>query len=91
MGDGTNIGAGTITCNYDGKNKYKTTIGANSFIGSNSALVAPVEIADGAYVASGSVVTHNVEEDALAIGRSRQTNKAGYANEIRRRWTKDKS
>ncbi|MGJ8529677.1 bifunctional UDP-N-acetylglucosamine diphosphorylase/glucosamine-1-phosphate N-acetyltransferase GlmU [Maritalea sp.] len=91
VGAGTNIGAGTITCNYDGKNKYKTTIGANSFIGSNSALVAPVTIADGAYVASGSVVTHDVEKDALAIGRSRQTNKAGYAIEIRRRWTKDES
>lgn len=90
IGAGTNVGAGTITCNYDGKNKFKTTIGENAFIGSNSSLVAPVEIADGAYVASGSVVTHNVEKDALAIARSKQTNKSGYANVIRQRWTEKK-
>lgn len=90
VGAGSNIGAGTITCNYDGKYKYKTTIGENAFIGSNSALVAPVTIADGAYVASGSVVTHNVEKDALAIGRSKQTNKSDYANTIRRRWSEKK-
>lgn len=90
IGAGTNVGAGTITCNYDGKNKYKTTIGENAFIGSNSALVAPITIADGAYVASGSVVTHNVEKDALAIGRSKQINKSGYANVIRQRWTEKK-
>lgn len=90
IGAGSNIGAGTITCNYDGKNKYRTTIGENAFIGSNSSLVAPVSIADGAYVASGSVVTHNVEKDALAIGRSKQTNKPNYANIIRQRWTEKK-
>jgi len=90
IGAKTNVGAGTITCNYDGKLKYKTTIGENAFIGSNSALVAPVNIADGAYVASGSVVTHNVETDELAIGRAKQINKAGYAARIRARWTAKK-
>lgn len=88
IGEGTNIGAGTITCNYDGKNKFVTEIGDNAFIGSNSALVAPVSIANGAYVASGSVVTMNVEEDALAIGRARQENKENYAARIRARWVK---
>lgn len=85
VGAKTNIGAGTITCNYDGVNKSKTTIGANAFIGSNSSLVAPVTIGDGAYIASGSVVTHNVEPDALAIGRARQENKAGYAPRLKAR------
>jgi bifunctional UDP-N-acetylglucosamine pyrophosphorylase/glucosamine-1-phosphate N-acetyltransferase len=85
IGSKTNIGAGTITCNYDGVNKSKTTIGANAFIGSNSSLVAPVTIGDGAYIASGSVVTHNVEPDALAIGRARQENKAGYAPKLKAR------
>lgn len=79
VGAKTNIGAGTITCNYDGVNKSKTTIGANAFIGSNSSLVAPVTIGDGAYIASGSVITKDVEPDALALGRARQENKAGYA------------
>jgi len=90
IGDRTNVGAGTITCNYDGKNKYKTTIGEDAFIGSNSSLVAPVEIEEGAYVASGSVVTHNVKKDALAIGRSKQVNKPDYAKVIRQRWSKKK-
>jgi len=90
IGAGTNVGAGTITCNYDGKNKYKTTIGENAFIGSNSSLVAPVTIQDGAYVASGSVVDHDVEKDALAIGRSKQINKSGYAIIIRQRWADKK-
>lgn len=85
IGAKTNIGAGTITCNYDGVNKSKTSIGANAFIGSNSSLVAPVTIGDGAYVASGSVITHNVEPDALAIGRARQENKAGYAPKLKAR------
>ncbi|MCF4098321.1 bifunctional UDP-N-acetylglucosamine diphosphorylase/glucosamine-1-phosphate N-acetyltransferase GlmU [Maritalea mediterranea] len=88
IGTGTNIGAGTITCNYDGKNKAVTEIGNNAFIGSNSALVAPVSIADGAYVASGSVITKNVEKNALAIGRARQENKENYAERIRARWEK---
>ena len=85
IGEKTNIGAGTITCNYDGVNKSKTTIGANAFIGSNSSLVAPVTIGDGAYIASGSVVTKDVEPDALALGRARQENKPGYAPRIKAR------
>lgn len=85
VGARTNIGAGTITCNYDGVNKSKTTIGADAFIGSNSSLVAPVTIGDGAYIASGSVITHNVEPDALAIGRARQENKLGYASKLKAR------
>ncbi len=83
IGAKANIGAGTITCNYDGVAKHRTDIGANAFIGSNSALVAPVTIGDGAYVASGSVITDDVEGDALAIGRGRQVNKAGRAAELR--------
>lgn len=85
VGARTNIGAGTITCNYDGVNKSKTTIGANAFIGSNSSLVAPVTIGDGAYIASGSVITKDVEADALAIGRARQENKLGYAPKLKAR------
>ena len=73
----SNIGAGTITCNYDGVHKHHTDIGKNAFIGSNSALVAPVKIGDGAYVASGSVITEDVPPDALAFGRARQVNKPG--------------
>lgn len=72
IGAGANIGAGTITCNYDGYSKFFTDIGAGAFIGSNSALVAPVSIGDGAYVASGSVITEDVPEDSLAFGRARQ-------------------
>lgn len=85
VGAKANIGAGTVTCNYDGVNKAKTTIGANAFIGSNSSLVAPVTVGEGAYVASGSVITRNVEADALALGRARQENKAGYASKLRAR------
>ncbi|WP_185802793.1 bifunctional UDP-N-acetylglucosamine diphosphorylase/glucosamine-1-phosphate N-acetyltransferase GlmU [Pontivivens nitratireducens] len=77
IGERANIGAGTITCNYDGVFKHKTTIGADAFVGSNSALVAPVTIADGGYVASGSVVTSDVGPGDLAIGRARQVNKPG--------------
>jgi bifunctional UDP-N-acetylglucosamine pyrophosphorylase/glucosamine-1-phosphate N-acetyltransferase len=83
IGAKANIGAGTITCNYDGFNKHLTQIGAGAFIGSNSSLVAPVSVGDGAYVASGSVVTDNVPEDALAFGRARQTTKEGMAVRIR--------
>lgn len=79
VGAGANIGAGTITCNYDGVSKHRTDIGAGAFIGSNSALVAPVTVGDRAYVASGSVITDDVEADALAIGRSRQVEKPGRA------------
>jgi bifunctional UDP-N-acetylglucosamine pyrophosphorylase/glucosamine-1-phosphate N-acetyltransferase len=79
IGSGANIGAGTITCNYDGKKKHPTHIGDGAFVGSNSTLVAPVKIGDGAYVGAGSVITHEVPADALAIGRSRQTVKPGWA------------
>ena len=83
IGAGTNIGAGTITCNYDGFNKWRTTIGERAFIGSNTALVAPVSVGDGAYVATGSVVTANVPADALTIARARQVDKPGRAAELR--------
>ena len=85
VGAGTNIGAGTITCNYDGFGKYRTDIGAGAFIGSNSALVAPVKIGDGAYVGSGSVITDDVEADALAVARGRQAVKPGWAKAFRER------
>jgi len=79
IGPETNVGAGTITCNYDGVRKHPTTIGKRVFIGSDTALVAPVRIGDGAYVAAGSVITDNVPGDALAIARGRQVNKPGWA------------
>jgi bifunctional UDP-N-acetylglucosamine pyrophosphorylase/glucosamine-1-phosphate N-acetyltransferase len=79
IGGGTNIGAGTITCNYDGVNKSMTLIGSNAFIGSNSTLVAPLSIGDNAYVAAGSSITEDVPADALALGRSRQTTKPEWA------------
>ena len=83
IGAGTNIGAGTITCNYDGARKHETTIGDRVFVGSNSTLVAPVEIRSGSYIAAGSVVTMSVPENALALGRSRQVNKDGWAKRRR--------
>lgn len=83
VGAKANIGAGTITCNYDGFGKYVTEIGAGAFIGSNSSLVAPVKIGDGAYVGSGSVVTKDVEADALAIARGKQVQKSGWAAQFR--------
>ena len=83
VGAGANIGAGTITCNYDGQNKHLTQIGAGAFIGSNSSLVAPIRIGDGAYVGSGSVVTMDVPDDALAIARARQETKPGRAQRLR--------
>jgi bifunctional UDP-N-acetylglucosamine pyrophosphorylase/glucosamine-1-phosphate N-acetyltransferase len=79
VGKKSNIGAGTITCNYDGVAKHKTVIGDQVFIGSDSALVAPVRIGSGSYVAAGSVITANVPPDALAIARGRQVNKKGWA------------
>lgn len=85
VGAGSNIGAGTITCNYDGVNKHETHIGENSFIGSNSSLVAPVRIGDNAYIASGSVITEDVPADALAFGRARQEVKPGRAGVLRER------
>jgi bifunctional UDP-N-acetylglucosamine pyrophosphorylase/glucosamine-1-phosphate N-acetyltransferase len=85
IGAGTNVGAGTITCNYDGFNKFRTTIGEGVFIGSNSILVAPVTVGDGAYVAAGSVITHEVPADALSVARARQIDKPGRATELRAR------
>jgi bifunctional UDP-N-acetylglucosamine pyrophosphorylase/glucosamine-1-phosphate N-acetyltransferase len=79
IGDGVNIGAGAITCNYDGVHKHLTKIGDGVFVGSDSTLVAPVTIGDGAYIAAGSCVTQEVPAGALAIGRSRQANKEGWA------------
>ena len=79
IGDKTNVGAGTITCNYDGTNKYKTTIGEDSFIGTNSSLVAPVNIGKGAYVGAGSVITKDVPDEALAVGRGKQVIKEDWA------------
>ncbi len=90
IGAGTNIGAGTITCNYDGFNKFRTIIGERAFIGSNTALVAPVTVGAGAYVATGSVVTADVPADALTIARSRQVDKPGRAAELRARLRKEK-
>ncbi len=84
IGRDTNIGAGTITCNYDGVAKHPTTIGNRVFVGSDTALVAPVRIGDGAYVAAGSVITENVPADALGIARGRQANKPGWAASRRR-------
>ncbi len=83
IGAETNIGAGTITCNYDGWSKFKTVIGAYAFIGSNTSLVAPVTVGAGAYIGSGSTITDNVPADALAIGRGRQVTKEERAKQIR--------
>lgn len=83
VGAHANIGAGTITCNYDGYNKFFTDIGAGAFVGSNSALVAPVKIGDGAYLGSGSVITKDVTPDALAFTRPRQIEKPGWASTFR--------
>jgi bifunctional UDP-N-acetylglucosamine pyrophosphorylase/glucosamine-1-phosphate N-acetyltransferase len=85
VGAGSNIGAGTITCNYDGDSKYRTSIGENVFVGSNSTLVAPLTIGDGAFVAAGSVITHDVPSDALALGRARQEVKEGWVPRWRKR------
>jgi bifunctional UDP-N-acetylglucosamine pyrophosphorylase/glucosamine-1-phosphate N-acetyltransferase len=83
IGAKTNIGAGTITCNYDGFSKYRTEVGAQAFIGSNSALVAPVKIGDGAYIGSGSVITQDVAPDALGLARARPIEKPGWAKAFR--------
>ena len=82
VGAASNIGAGTITCNYDGVMKHHTTIGAGAFIGSNTMLVAPVSIGDGALTASGSVITSDVEADALALARAPQVEKPGMAKKL---------
>jgi bifunctional UDP-N-acetylglucosamine pyrophosphorylase/glucosamine-1-phosphate N-acetyltransferase len=85
VGAGANIGAGTIFCNYDGVDKHFTDVGAGAFVGSNSSLVAPVKIGDGAYIGSGSVITRDVEADALALERSTQDVRPGWAARFRRR------
>ena len=82
VGEGANVGAGTITCNYDGVAKHHTDIGKGAFIGSNSALVAPVKIGDGAYVGTGTVVTKDVPAGALALARTKQTVKEGWAKRL---------
>jgi bifunctional UDP-N-acetylglucosamine pyrophosphorylase/glucosamine-1-phosphate N-acetyltransferase len=88
VGARANIGAGTITCNYDGFGKYRTVIGAGAFIGSNTALVAPVRIGDGAVIGAGSVITEDVEPDSLAVERSEQKGIAGWAKRFRERMTR---
>lgn len=82
IGPAANIGAGTITCNYDGVMKHKTTIGANAFIGSNTMLIAPVTVGAGAMTASGSVITKDIEDDGLALARAKQENKPGRAKKL---------
>src|SRR5215213_1157124 len=88
VGERANVGAGTITCNYDGFGKYRTVIGAGAFIGSNTALVAPVTIGEGAVIGAGSVITADVEPDSLAIERSEQKGIAGWARKFRERMTR---
>ena len=85
IGAATNVGAGTITCNYDGEKKHQTTIGDNVFVGSNSTLVAPITLADGAYIAAGSTVTKDVPAGALGVGRARQENKEGWREKRRQK------
>ncbi|MBW0157722.1 bifunctional UDP-N-acetylglucosamine diphosphorylase/glucosamine-1-phosphate N-acetyltransferase GlmU [Sedimentimonas flavescens] len=82
IGEGTNIGAGTVTCNYDGVFKHRTTVGANAFIGSDTMLVAPVTVGDGALTGSGSVITENVPAGAIALGRAKQMNRPGLATKL---------
>jgi bifunctional UDP-N-acetylglucosamine pyrophosphorylase/glucosamine-1-phosphate N-acetyltransferase len=83
IGEATNIGAGTITCNYDGYNKHRTHIGSRVFIGSDTALVAPVRVGDGAITGAGSVITEDIPPDSLALARGKQVNKPGRAAQIR--------
>jgi bifunctional UDP-N-acetylglucosamine pyrophosphorylase/glucosamine-1-phosphate N-acetyltransferase len=90
IGPRVNVGAGTITCNYDGTRKHPTRIGAGAFVGSNATLVAPVTVGEGAYVGAGSVVTEDVPADALVLGRARQVIKPGWAAERRQRLTREK-
>ena len=90
IGPRANIGAGTITCNYDGFFKDLTDIGADAFVGSNSSLVAPVKIGEGATVGAGSVITSDVEADALAVARSRQKSIAGWAKAFRKKRNAEK-
>jgi bifunctional UDP-N-acetylglucosamine pyrophosphorylase/glucosamine-1-phosphate N-acetyltransferase len=83
VGEGANIGAGTIFCNYDGFNKHFTDIGKGVFVGSNTSLVAPVKLGEGAYIGSGSVITKDVAPGALALERSAQEERAGWATKFR--------
>ena len=85
VGEDCNFGCGTITCNYDGFQKHRTTIGSHVFVGCNTNLVAPVTVEDGAFIAAGTTVTDTVQEDAMAIGRVRQEVKEGWARENRRK------
>jgi bifunctional UDP-N-acetylglucosamine pyrophosphorylase/glucosamine-1-phosphate N-acetyltransferase len=82
IGQSVNIGAGTVFCNYDGKNKHKAIVEDGAFVGSNNTLISPVKIGKGAYVAAGSTITKDVPAQDLAIARARQENKAGYANKL---------
>jgi bifunctional UDP-N-acetylglucosamine pyrophosphorylase / glucosamine-1-phosphate N-acetyltransferase len=91
VGANANIGAGTITCNYDGFGKHKTEIGSGAFVGTNSSLVAPVKIGNGAYIGSGSVITRDVPDDAMAVERSQQTNREGGAKRYREIKTRSKA
>src|SRR4030088_2706413 len=91
VGTGANIGAGTITCNYDGFDKHRTTIGSGAFVGSNSSLVAPVIIGSGAYIGSGSVISRDVPDDALAVERSEQATRPGWAKGFREMKTRGKT
>ncbi len=90
VGEAANIGAGTITCNYDGYRKHRTEIGDRAFIGTNSSLVAPIKIGDGAYIGSGSVITRDVESDALAVARGKQISRQGWAKNMREKMTGNK-
>jgi bifunctional UDP-N-acetylglucosamine pyrophosphorylase / glucosamine-1-phosphate N-acetyltransferase len=85
VGARANIGAGTITCNYDGAHKHQTSIGAGAFVGSDTTLVAPIRVGEGAFIAAGSTITEDVPADALALGRARQVTKAGWARALRER------
>ena len=91
VGEGANIGAGTITCNYDGFFKHKTTIGDGAFIGTHTSLVAPVTVGDGAFTATGAVITKDVPDDSLAIARADQVNKQGWAARFRTAMSKRKN
>ena len=82
VGKNTNIGAGTITCNYDGKNKYQSKIGNNCFVGTNSSIIAPVSIGENSYIAAGSVITKNVPKNYFSISRSKQKNIKNFVLEV---------
>ena len=91
IGEGGNVGAGTIFCNYDGFNKHTTVLEDGAFIGSDSQMVAPVKVGKRAYVGSGTTVTQDVPEDALAIGRAKQANKPGLGKRLRERLAAEKA